>query len=179
VSQDEAHARHLAQLGFLQNILREQGLPAALVERSAQTPYHTLLVDLETERETDPRQMAVNFYPADPELVADTLLLQYFIALPGEWDEAAAERVRAWLPQVNIQIVLGHFSLSDAAPYYLHFRYVQTLPAAAVISAEAVNDVVLLVTYTPRLFGGPLAGLAAGTLSLAEARAQVTTPPTD
>jgi len=101
VSQDELSARHLVELGFLQAILREMGLPAELLERSADVPYHTLLVDLEPDADGRPWQMAVNFYPADPELVQATLLLQYFIVVPVVLDEAGADRVRAWLPMTT------------------------------------------------------------------------------
>jgi len=171
VSEDETHARHLAQLGFLQDIVRDLGLSAQLVERSEQVPFHTLLVDLEPDAQERPRQMAVNFYPADPELVADTLLLQYFIVLPGTPDEAGAARVREWLPEVNNQVVVGHFSLSSAAPWQMHFRYVQALPSDAVITAEAVSDVITLVSYTPLLYQNALEDLAAGDISVEQARA--------
>jgi hypothetical protein len=173
VSQDQIHARHLAELGFLLDIVRNQGLNAVLVERSEQVPYHTLLVDLEPDAEERPRQMAVNFYPADPELVPDTLLLQYFIVLPVQIDEAGAARLRQWLPEVNNQVVLGHFSLSTVAPLQMHFRYVQALPAASVVTAEAVSDVITLVSYTPLLYQNTFEDLAAGDTTLEQARANL------
>lgn len=178
MSQDEIHARHLAELGFLEDIVRDRGLSAQLIERSEQVPYHTLLVELEPDAQERPRQMAVNFYPADPELVADTLLLQYFIVLPVAQDEAGAARVREWLPEINNQVVVGHFSLSSPsagqAPQ-LHFRYVQALPSDEVITAAAVSDVITLVSYTPLLYQNALEDLAAGTITLDQARASLKT----
>jgi hypothetical protein len=56
-----------------------------------------LLVALEPDADERPRQMAVNFYPADPELVPNTLLLQYFIVLPVKMNAAGAARTR-WQP---------------------------------------------------------------------------------
>ena len=179
MSQDEIHARHLVELGFLQDIVRDMGLTAQLLERSEQAPYHTLLVDLEPDAEERPRQMAVNFYPADPELVRDSLLLQYFIVLPVKLDEAGAGRVRAWLPEVNNQVVVGHFSLSIGQPPQLHFRYVQALPSAEVISAEAVSDVITLVGYTPLLYQNALEDLAAGDITIEKARANLAEQLTD
>ena len=173
MGQDQIHARHLAELGFLQDIVRDQGLNAVLVERSEQVPYHTLLVDLEPDAEERPRQMAVNFYPADPELVPDTLLLQYFIVLPVTMDEAGAARLREWLLEVNNQVVLGHFSLSAVAPMQMHFRYVQALPSARVVTAEAVTDVITLVSYTPLLYQNTFEDLAAGDTTLEQARANL------
>lgn len=178
MSQDEIHARHLAELGFLEDIVRDMGLGAQLMERSEQVPYHTLLVDLEPDAQERPRQMAVNFYPADPELVANTLLLQYFIVLPVALDEAGAARVREWLPEINNQVVVGHFSLSGAgaeagqAPQ-LHFRYVQALRSDEVLSAEAVSDVITLVSYTPLLYQNALEDLASGDITLDQARASL------
>ena len=173
MSQDEIHARHLAELGFLQDIVRDMGLSAQLVERSEQVPYHTLLVDLEPDAEERPRQMVVNFYPADLELVPDTLLLQYFIVMPLNIDHAGADRLREWLPEVNNQVVLGHFSLSTGQPQQLHFRYVQALPSDKVISAQAVTDVITLVGYTPLLYQNSLEALAEGDITIERARANL------
>ena len=173
MNQDQIHARHLVELGFLQNIVRDLGLTAELVERSEQVPYHTLLVGLEPDAEERPRQMAVNFYPADPELVPDTLLLQYFIVLPVTMNEAGAARLREWLPEVNNQVVVGHFSLSASQPLQLHFRYVQALPSANVIRAEAVADVITLVSYTPLLYQNAWEDLAAGDITVEQARANL------
>jgi len=173
VSHEEIHTRHLAELGFLEDIVRDMGLNAQLMERSQQVPYHTLMVDLEPDAEERPRQMAVNFYPADPELVPDTLLLQYFIILPMKINEAGAARLREWLPEVNNQVVLGHFSLSAGQPQQLHFRYVQALPSDQVLSAEAVTDVITLVGYTPLLYQNALEALADGDMTVEQARANL------
>jgi hypothetical protein len=173
MSQDEIHARHLAELGFLEDIVRNMGLNAQLVERSEQAPFHTLLIDLEPDAEERPRQMAVNFYPADPELVPNTLLLQYFHVLPVTITAAGAARLREWLPEVNNQVVLGHFSLSTGQPQQLHFRYVQALPSDEVITAEAVSDVITLVSYTPLLYQNSLEALAEGDITVEQARANL------
>ena|SRR5260221_8902275 len=173
MSQDDIHARHLAELGFLQDIVRDMGLNAQLVERSQQVPYHTLLIDLEPDAEERPRQMALKFYPADPELVPNTLLLQYFIVLPVKITEAGAARLREWLPEVNNQVVLGHFSLSTGQPQQLTFRYVQALPSDDVLSAEAVSDVIRLVSYTPLLYQNALEALAEGDMTVEQARASL------
>ena len=173
MSESEVHARHLAELETFANIVRELGFSAQLVARSEQVLYHTLLVDLEPDAEERPRQMAVNFYPADRELIRDTLLLQYFIALPVTINAAAAARLREWLPEVNNHVVLGHFSLSAGQPQQLHFRYVQALPANAAIGAKAVTDVITLVSYTPLLYQNALEDLADGDITVEQARANL------
>ncbi len=169
---EETHARHLVELGFLQEVLVELGYATHLVERSEQAPYHTLLVNLEPDELGRPRQLALNFYPVDEALIANSLLLQYYLLLPVALNAAGARRVREWLPEINSQTVLGHFGL-DAEAQRLHFRYVQALPRDEVITAEAVEDVLTLVTYSPLLYAAALEGLANGSLRLAEARAQV------
>ena len=171
MSLEELHARHLVELGHLQAILADKALTSVIAERSDELPYHTLLVELEPDADERPRQMAVNFYPADPELVADSLLLQYFLVLPVRFDAAGAARLREYLPEANNQVVVGHFSLTNAEPFQLHFRYVQTLPADSVLRAEAVTDVLTLVTYTPLLYQNVLEDLAAGDITVEQARA--------
>jgi|GEM_PF-3241679 len=166
--------RHLVELGFLEAIVKELGLPAQLIERSADFPYHTLLVNLDATAPPSaaPLQLAVTFYPVADDQLSDTLLLQYFIALPLAPAGDGLARVREWLPEINNQTAIGHFSLTTDHQQ-LHFRYVQALPAATGITRAAVGEVLLLVAYTPAMFAPPLAAVAAGTLTIAQARAQI------
>jgi hypothetical protein len=127
---------------------------------------------LEPDEQNRPRQLALNFYPVGQDLAAHSLLLQYYLLLPIALDTAGARRVAGWLPEINNQVVLGHFSLGDQTNQ-LHFRYVQALPRDEVITAETVTDVLTLVTYSPVLFAAALEGLGNGSLTLAEAQAQV------
>ncbi len=170
---DLTQQRHLIELSFLENIVNDLGLTTQLLERSDSVPLHTLLINLDPEAPaTNPLQLAVTFYPVADDQLENTLLLQYYLPLPAQFAADGLDRVRAWLPELNNKTALGHFGLTDDA-HQLHFRYVQALPVTTGLSREAVADVLLLVTYTPTLFAGPLAGLAAATLTLEEARAQV------
>lgn len=169
---EELHARHLAELGFLQDALGEAGLSSRIFQRSADVPYHTLLADLEADGKNRARQLALNFYPLEDEEFADTLFLQYFIGLPFALPKANLAAVSQLLPAINNKVVLGHFGVTDG-DRQLHFRYVQALPSDEIISAEKVADVVTLVTYTPVLFQDVLEAAATGELSLAEARKRV------
>jgi hypothetical protein len=160
------------ELGFLEEILDELGYSTQLVEKSAGLPYHTLLVALEPDAQERPRQLALNYYPVDEDQVEYSLLLQYYIALPITFDEAGLGRVRAWLPEINNQMVLGHFGITDEQKQ-VHYRYVQALPRDEVVTTEAVADVLTLVTYSPVLFASALEDLAAGKLTIEQARKQV------
>jgi hypothetical protein len=173
MNDDLTQARHLVELGYLENIANELGMPTQLIERGPEMPYHTLLVDLDPEAaENNKLHMAVTFYPVADDQLDETLLLQYYIALPATFAEGGLDRVREWLPELNNKTALGHFGLTDDHSQ-LHFRYVQALSLAGGITREAVGEVLVLVAYTPAVFAGPLAGLAAGTLTLEAARAQV------
>jgi len=172
MSQAETEARHLVELGFLQEVVTSLGLSARMLEKSAEVPYHTLLVMLEPDHRARPVQLALSFYPVGADLVAHTLLLQYFIALPFTTDAAGLARLAAWLPDVNNRVVLGHFGLS-AGEGQVHYRYVQALPEEGIVGVETVEDVLTLVRFTPSLFAAVLEDLAEGRLTPAEAQAQV------
>jgi hypothetical protein len=172
MNQERIHARHLVELGFLEEILIDMGYATQLVERSPQVPYHVLLVGLESDSGGQPLQMALTFYPVGEDEVENTMLLQYFIELPFEVDEGGLARLRELLPDINNKIVLGHLGIT-VGQNKLHYRYVQALPVDRLISHGAVSDVIVLVTYTPRLFEEMVQDLAGGTISVEQARARL------
>jgi hypothetical protein len=172
MSQDEMHARHLVELGFLEEAITSLDMAAQLIEKSDQIDYHTLLVELEPDSQGRPRQLALNFYPVDESQLEDTLLLQYFVALPIELPETALPDIRQLLPDINNKVVLGHFGLTAGQPQ-LHFRYVQALPADDVITREKVANILTLVTYTPLLFQDVLEQVALGALAPVDALAKI------
>jgi hypothetical protein len=169
---EEIQARHLVELGFLQDIFSDKGYNTHLVERSSEIPYHTLLVDLETDTAGRPRQMALTYYPVSEEDVEYILLLQYFLELPFEVRPAQMGVVAELLCYVNAKVVLGHFGVTEGKAK-LDYRYVQTLPKQDVISKEAVSDVITLVNFTPLLFGDVLEAISTGKISLEDAKRQV------
>lgn len=163
---------HLAQLRILDSILQEMGYPTHLLERTAQIPQPVLLVKIAMLGERPPLEMALGFYPVDPQQVKHTLLLQYFMELPLRPDDEGLRRVVELLPDLNGKAVLGHFSV-DSGRRSLIYRYVQTLPAGEPITQSAVADVMVLVGYTPALFIDLLEELAGGQLSVEQARTQL------
>lgn len=172
MSQSEIEARHLVELGFLEEIVKRLGLSAQVIEKSGEVPYHTLLVMLDPDDRGRPMQLAISFYPVGADLVAHTLLLQYFIALPFTTGPDGLARLSAWLPDVNNRVVLGHFGLSTGEGQ-VHYRYVQALPEEGVVGGETIEDVLTLVRFTPALFAPTLEALAEGRLTPAQAQAQV------
>ena len=55
----------------------------------------------------------------------------------------------------------------------MHFRYVQALPWADVVTAQAVTDVITLVTCSLLLYRNSFEDLAAGDISVEKARANL------
>jgi hypothetical protein len=168
------HARHLAELGFLQDALEELGLSCSLVERSREVPLSTLMVNIEGGTAERPRQLALSFYPTEPGQFENTLLLQYFLPLPTTFDPEGADRIRQVLPEINNRLVLGHFSITSGEPQ-LHYRYVQPLPADEMVNSDVIKDVLVILTFTPILFADLLEATASGRLTVAEAQERINT----
>ena len=172
MNQAEIDARHWVELGYLENVLNQLGYPTQLVEKSAQIPYHALIIGLETDAQEASRQLVTTFYPVGEETVEHVLLLQYFIELPFVVKESLMPRLIELLPYLNNKVVLGHFGITEGKNV-LHYRYVQTLPREKSITRETVIDALTLVSYTPELFSEVLEALGAGELSVAQARAHI------
>lgn len=171
MNQEQIHARHLVELGFLEDIFTDLGYTAQLIKRSPQIPYHVLLVGLEPDSHGRPLHLSLTFYPVGEDDIENSLLLQYFIELPLDLDAEGLARVKELLPEINNKIVLGHLGITDGQNK-LHYRYVQVLPADRVVSKEAVSDVVILLSYTPMLFDEILEDLAIGNISVMDARSK-------
>jgi hypothetical protein len=169
MSMDEITARHLVELGFLEDIFTEKGYTAHLVARSSQIPYHTLLVDLDPDAAGRPRQLALTFYPVSEDDVEYILLLQYFLELPFDLRPSQLGPAAELLAYINTRVVLGHFGITEGKPR-LHYRYVQALPKTDAVSKEAVSDVFVLVSFTPLLFGEVLEQFSTGKISLENAK---------
>lgn len=172
MNQSETEARHKVELGYLESVLNDLGFPTQFVEKSAQIPYNALIIGLEDEGQETSRQLVATFYPVGEETVEHVLLLQYFTELPFAVAESALPKIKSLLIDLNNKVVLGHFGITEGQAT-IHYRYVQTVPGDTGITREAVIDAVRLVSYTPALFEDVLQALAAGELSVAQARSQI------
>lgn len=164
-------ARHLVELGNLEEVFTAIGYKhIELLEKSAEVPYHTLLLGLDADEKGRLRQLALTFYPvADFE---DTLFLQYFSELPFDLKEATLPAVYTLLPEINNRMVLGYFGVSDGGRK-LHFRYVQTFADDDLLSQDRIETVTTMVAFSPMLFADVLEAVASGQMSLVEARANI------
>ena len=165
MNEEQMHARHLAELGFLQDVLNELDYTSQLIEKSNETPYHTLVVKLEpVQGRHGASQLALNFYPLADEEFTDTLFLQYFIALPLRPTDATRGNVLELMVDINNRLVVGHVGLSSGESQ-AHFRYVQPLPSDELVTTEKIANVLLLVTYSPQLFQDALREVADGSMT--------------
>ncbi len=162
------YARHLVELGYLQEIIQGLGYPAELIERSPEIPYHTLVAQLDHDSASRIREMACTFYPLNEEDTENILLLQYFLELPFEIHPQAYPEVYKLLLEVNNKSVLGHFSITADKPK-IHHRYIQTLPAANLLAEEATAEVVTLFNYTSLMLGDIIESVATQKKSAGEA----------
>jgi hypothetical protein len=171
MNEEEMQTRHVAELAFLESVVKEMGYPTRLLEQSEELPYPSLLVGLEPDAGGRPLEMACTFYPLSDEL-ENTLLLQYFVEFAAGLDDAGLARIRELLPELNNRVVVGHFGLT-VGTNKMHYRYTQALRLDDVIGEESVGDVLMLVTSTPVLFGDLLARVAGGGISIAAARQEI------
>lgn len=165
-------ARQLAELGFLEAAVHQLGYRAELVENHQQTPYPTLLVNLEPEPGGTAGRVMLTFYPVPEEDAGPMKYLQYLAVLPGTAAPESLARAAELLPFLNNRLVVGHFGIGES-PAGLHFRYVQTLPDLKLPGTEDVSEVLRMVAGALGLFGGLLVEFARGGMSLEKAKAEV------
>ncbi len=170
-TQSEIYARHLVELGFLENLINQKGYSSELIEASKNVPYHTLLINLEPDAQGRPRQMTLTFYPLDAEQFPNTLFLQYFTELPVQIQPETLDEVTRLLIFLNNKLVVGNFGIAQGQNKLNH-RYVQTLPSDEIINENIVFDAITLFNYTSILFGNLLESVATGKMSAVEAEHQ-------
>lgn len=164
-------AQHLVELENLKQIFMALGYePVELHEKSAQIPFHTLLVGLEMLEDHHPPQLALTFYPVAE--FEETLFLQYFSELPFSIKDSALPVVQALLPEINNKLVIGYFGISEAARR-VHLRYVQALNVDDDVTLEHIENVAAMFAFSPILFADLLAATASGQLTLEAARAKL------
>ena len=165
-------ARHLQELQNLETVLKAMDFPAKLLQKAGPIPQHALVTRVAMPTPHPSLEMALTFYPVDPNTIQHTLLLQYYIQLPFDLDKNTRDHYRLLLPDINGKTVLGHFGL-DIDSGKPHYRYVQALPIDRPITKAAVVDVIVLVGYTPALFADVLSALANKKVDVATARKQL------
>lgn len=166
----EMYARHLVELGYLEEIMNELSYPTQLIERSPEIPYHTLIASLDHDSKNRVRELACTFYPLSEKEANNVLLLQYFLELPFEIQEQAYPELYELFTSLNNKSVLGHFSITEGKPK-IHHRYIQTVPRDTLLAEveEATAEIITLFNYTSLMLGDMLEAVASQERSAKEA----------
>lgn len=157
---DIVHARHLAQLGFLKDILEEAGLPANLLEKSEAIPIHVLMAGFQQDMKGRDRFLHFSFLPLNEEDIQAIQLLQIYSTLPFRLKEGRRDAVAALLLEVNTRLPIGHFGINEQDE--LHYRYVYNLSASKTFETDEILEIVSLFIYMCDMFADSIEQVASG-----------------
>lgn len=164
---ERGHARHLAQLGFLQRILEGAGLSVQIVEKTELVPLHVLLAGFRQDEEGRDRILHVTFLPLDDEQLESLQLLQLYYTFPFQLRPENRAQVAELLLSLNAMLAIGHFGINDQQE--LHLRYTYALSASETFREEETLDLVELFVNCCDLFGPAIEQVANGTATAEEA----------
>ncbi|MGG1513890.1 YbjN domain-containing protein [Paenibacillus oryzisoli] len=144
------HARHLAQLGYLQEILEETGLVTNLLEKSEAIPLHVLMAGFQEDAKGRERFLHFSFLPLNDEEITSVQLLQIYSTLPFHLGEGLRGEVGEVLLEINTRLPVGHFGINEQGE--LHYRYVYSIPASSTFESEQVLEILSLFVYMCDMF---------------------------
>jgi hypothetical protein len=160
---DLAHARHLAQLGQLKEILDEAELATNLLEKSEAIPLHVLMASFQEDSKGRDRFLHFSFLPLNDDDIVAIQLLQIYSTLPFHLKEGAREGVAALLLEVNTRLPIGHFGVNEEGE--LHYRYVYSLSASRAFDGDEILEILTLFVYMCDMFGEHIELVASGEAS--------------
>lgn len=120
-----ADAMSMLDLISIQNILNEYDLPTAILEKSADLPLNSLIVNSTNDYKDRTRTLSFSFLPLESEHFPDVKLLQIFSEFNIDVVPTTIKAIEQLLVKLNILLPLGSLGLTDGNRIY--FRYVHTL----------------------------------------------------
>ncbi|NQX70026.1 YbjN domain-containing protein [Paenibacillus alba] len=157
---DLVHARHLAQLGLLKDILDETGLATNLLEKSEAIPLHVLMAGFQEDKKGRERFLHFSFLPLNDEEIGAIQLLQIYSTLPFHLQEGRRGEVASVLLEINTRLPIGHFGINEQNE--LHYRYVYSIPATSTFESEEVLEILSLFVYMCDMFAEHVELVASG-----------------
>ncbi|TXK75902.1 YbjN domain-containing protein [Paenibacillus sp. N3.4] len=154
------HARHLAQLGLLKEILDETGLATNLLEKSDAIPLHVLIAGFQEDKKGRERFLHFSFLPLNDDEIGAIQLLQIYSTLPFHLQEGSRDATAAVLLAVNTRLPIGHFGINEQNE--LHYRYVYSISAARSFESEEVLETLSLFVYMCDMFAEHVELVASG-----------------
>ncbi|KRF43936.1 YbjN domain-containing protein [Paenibacillus sp. Soil787] len=160
---DKIHARHLAQLGFLKEILDETGLATNLLEKSEAIPLHVLMAGFQEDKKGRERFLHFSFLPLNDDDIVAIQLLQIYSTLPFHLQEGSRDAVASVLLEINTRLPIGHFGINEQNE--LHYRYVYSISASRTFESEGVLEILSLFVYMCDMFAEHVELVASGEAS--------------
>lgn len=154
------HARHLAQLGQLKEILDEAELATNLLEKSEAIPLHVLMAGFQEDSQGRDRFLHFSFLPLNDEDIVAIQLLQIYSTLPLHLQADAREGVAALLLEINTRLPIGHFGVNEEGE--IHYRYVYSLSASRTFESDEVLEILTLFVYMCDMFANHIEQVASG-----------------
>lgn len=160
---DLVHARHLAQLGLLKQILDEADLATNLLEKSEAIPLHVLMAGFQEDKKGRERFLHFSFLPLNDDDIVAIQLLQIYSTLPFHLQEGTRDGVAAVLLEINTRLPIGHFGINEQDE--LHYRYVYSISAASTFESDEVLEILSLFVYMCDMFAEHVELVASGEAS--------------
>ncbi|MDF2668127.1 MAG: hypothetical protein K0R67_433 [Paenibacillus sp.] len=160
---DKIHARHLAQLGFLKEILDETGLATNLLEKSEAIPLHVLMAGFQEDKKGRERFLHFSFLPLNDDEIGAIQLLQIYSTLPFHLQDGSRDAVASVLLEINTRLPIGHFGINEQNE--LHYRYVYSISASRTFESEEVLEILSLFVYMCDMFAEHVELVASGEAS--------------
>lgn len=161
------HARHLAQLGFLQRILDDAELATTMLEKSDLLPIHILMAGFSQDKEGRDRFLHFSFLPLSDDELEAVQLLQIYFTFPFAMKPECKQDVAMLLLELNTRLPIGHIGINDQDE--IHYRYIYALSAGETFKEEETLDIVQLFVHMCDMFADSLEKVADGSMSWSDA----------
>ncbi len=154
-------------LAALRDLLVAEPFQATLEPATDELPADRLTVALVVEQFASPLQLQIIRVPkAREDEMPGVELVQFYVPIPIEVTEVAAEEVRRLLPALNLDAPLMGFNYHEVERF-VYFRYVLLVPTAGDVSRVLVETVWLIYFICDHL-GAAAAAVAAGATTAAQ-----------
>lgn len=141
-------AMSMMDLIEIQQIFEAYELPTAILEKSAELPLNSLIVNSTNDYKDRTRTLSFSFLPLEGEHFPDVKLLQIFSEFNIDVAATTITAIEQLLVKLNLLLPLGSLGLTDTNRIY--FRYIHTLAKYASLSEqeEVIANIFNLFMYS-------------------------------
>lgn len=165
---EKTHARHLVELGRIQDFFSERDVQTQLLERSEQIPLNILMVASELQQD---RQAYINimYIPIENPNVEDVQLIQLYTHLPIDFT-GSMEEIAPLLVAINMNLPVGNMGFKDDN---ISYRYSYVVCDNELVKEDEFIDVFQLFFNSLALFIELIDEVVAGKKSVKQAIQQI------